>query len=98
MIISKQLGEWGAYTYDEKQDVARIDLKKEPLAEPVDEFTMSIDKDGNGGVLKLMWESTDIPCRSPSKNNAACPLCVRFSRAVFRGGPDLFAWPCSWRC
>ena len=58
MIVSKQLGEWGAYTYDEKQDLARIDLKKETLATPVDEFTMAIDKDGSGGVLKLMWENT----------------------------------------
>ena len=58
LIVSKQLGEWGAYTYDEKQDLARIDLKKETLPSPVDEFTMALDKDGSGGVLKLMWETT----------------------------------------
>ncbi len=58
LIVSKQLGEWGAYTYDEKQDLARIDLKKETLTAPVDEFTMALDKDGSGGVLKLMWENT----------------------------------------
>ena len=58
LIVSKQLGEWGAYTYDEKQDLARIDLKKETLPAPVDEFTMAVDKDGTGGVLKMMWEST----------------------------------------
>ena len=58
LIISKQLGEWGAYTYDEKQDLARIDLKKETLPAPVDEFTMALDKDASGGVLKMMWETT----------------------------------------
>ena len=58
LIVSKQIGDWGAYTYDEKQDVARIDLKKETLSAPVDEFTMAIDKDGSGGMLKLMWENT----------------------------------------
>ncbi len=58
LIVSKQLGEWGAYTYDEKQDLARIDLKKETLPAPVDEFTMAVDKDGSGGVLKMMWEDT----------------------------------------
>ena len=31
LIVSKQVGEWGAYDYDEKQDVARIDLKKEKV-------------------------------------------------------------------
>ena len=58
LIVSKQLGEWGAYTYDEKQDLVRIDLKKETLTAPVDEFTMAIDKGTSGGVLKMMWEAT----------------------------------------
>lgn len=59
LIISKQLGEWGAYTYDEKQDLARVDLKKEDLSTPVTEFTMALDKEGDaGGVLKMMWAST----------------------------------------
>ena len=58
LIVSKQLGEWGAYTYDEKQDLARIDLKKETLTTPAEEFTMAVDKDGSGGVLKMMWENT----------------------------------------
>ncbi len=58
LIVSKQLGEWGAYAYDEKQDLVRVDLKKETLSVPVDEFTMAVDKDGSGGVLRLMWENT----------------------------------------
>ena len=58
MIVSKQLGEWGAYTYDEKQDLVRVDLKKETLPSAVDEFTMAIDKGASGGVLKMMWETT----------------------------------------
>ena len=60
LIISKEIGEWGAYTYDEKNDVARVDLTQGKTEAPVDEFTMAIDKgkDG-GGVLKLEWENTD---------------------------------------
>ena len=59
LIFSKQLGGWGAYTYDEKQDFARVDLKKEKADAPVEEFTMSIDKGSSGGVLKMMWENTE---------------------------------------
>ena len=59
LIISKQVGEWGAYTYDEKQDVARIDLTKGKTDAPVEEFTMALDKDKDGGVLKLAWENTE---------------------------------------
>ena len=59
LIISKEIGEWGAYSYDEKQDVARLDLKKGQTDAPLDEFTMSIDKGADGGgVLKMAWEST----------------------------------------
>lgn len=59
LIINKQVGQWGTQ-YDEKQDLARIDLKKDALENPVDQFTMSVEKgaDGNGGLLKLMWENT----------------------------------------
>jgi hypothetical protein len=60
LIFNKQLGQWGLQ-YDEKQDLARVDLKKEALEKPVDQFTMAVDaKQGaaNTGVLKIMWEST----------------------------------------
>ncbi|MEY2495271.1 MAG: hypothetical protein QOJ45_1763 [Verrucomicrobiota bacterium] len=51
LIVNKQTGQWGT-KYDESQDLVRIDLKKEPLAKPLDQFTIAIDN----GVLKLMWE------------------------------------------
>ncbi|HEY4414653.1 MAG TPA: DUF2911 domain-containing protein [Verrucomicrobiae bacterium] len=60
LIINKQVGQWGVGpgSYDEKQDLARIDLKKEALSAPVDQFTMAIAKSPDGGVLKLSWENT----------------------------------------
>lgn len=58
MIINKQIGQWGLQ-YDEKQDLARIDLKKDTLETPVDQFTMAIEKNpAGGGTLKMMWENT----------------------------------------
>jgi hypothetical protein len=61
LIINKQIGQWGAGPgiYDEKNDLARLDLKKEMLEKAVDEFTMSVGKNpSGGGVIKLMWEDT----------------------------------------
>ena len=56
LVINKQLGQWGLQ-YDEKQDLARVDLKREPLDPPVHEFTMAVEKNpAGGGVLNLMWE------------------------------------------
>ncbi|HEY1716835.1 MAG TPA: DUF2911 domain-containing protein [Verrucomicrobiae bacterium] len=60
LIINKQVGQWGIGpgSYDEKQDVARIDLKPETLDKPVDQFTMAVAKNpSGGGVLKMMWEN-----------------------------------------
>ena len=56
LVVSKQIGQWGTQ-YDEKQDFARIDIKKEALEPAVDQFTMSVDRsEGGGGALKIMWE------------------------------------------
>jgi DUF2911 family protein len=67
LVINKQIGQWGASRgdfkeiYDESLDVARIDLKKDALDKPVDQFTMAIEKNpSGGGLLKLMWESTQF--------------------------------------
>lgn len=58
LIINKQIGQWGL-SYDEKQDLARVDLKKDALDAPVDQFTMAIEKNpSGGGTLKMMWENT----------------------------------------
>jgi hypothetical protein len=58
LIINKQVGQWGTQ-YDEKQDLARIDLKKEALTTPVDQLTISVSKNPDGGgIIKMAWENT----------------------------------------
>lgn len=61
LVVNKQIGQWGG-TYDEKQDIGRIDTKAEPLEKAVDQFTISIAKNtaegATGGVISLMWENT----------------------------------------
>jgi hypothetical protein len=61
LIINKQIGQWGVgpNSYDEKQDLARVDMKKESVDAPVDQFTMAVEKNpSGGGVIKLTWENT----------------------------------------
>ena len=58
LIFNKQLGQWGTQ-YDEKQDLVRIDLKKEALEKPADQLVLAVSKNpAGGGVLKISWEST----------------------------------------
>jgi hypothetical protein len=60
LVINKQTGQWGT-RYDQSQDLARIDLKKETLDKPVDQFTMVVEKGASGGgVLKMLWENTQF--------------------------------------
>jgi hypothetical protein len=57
LIVNKQTGQWGT-VYDEKQDLARIDMKSSALPAPVEQFTISFDKAGRGANLNLDWENT----------------------------------------
>ena len=58
LIINKQTGQCGT-DYDEKQDLARVDMKVDKNATPTEQFTISLDKKGgNSATLKLDWAST----------------------------------------
>ena len=58
LIINKEIGQWGTH-YEESQDLARIDLKKDALEKPVDQLTIAASKNpAGGGILKIMWEDT----------------------------------------
>jgi len=59
LIVNNNTGQWGTQ-YDAKHDFARLDMKVERLARPVEQFTIAIEprSDGQGGVLALEWERT----------------------------------------
>ncbi|HYX54125.1 MAG TPA: DUF2911 domain-containing protein [Candidatus Limnocylindrales bacterium] len=57
LIINKQTGQWGT-EYDEKQDLARVDLKTSKLDKTVEQFTISFEKSGEDSAnLILEWEN-----------------------------------------
>ncbi|HVT88525.1 MAG TPA: DUF2911 domain-containing protein [Tepidisphaeraceae bacterium] len=59
LIINKQIGQSGV-DYDEKQDLGRVDLKKDDLTQTVDRLilAMQMNPNGDGGTLKIAWEKT----------------------------------------
>src|SRR5215467_16230537 len=60
LIINKQTGQWGT-VYNEDQDLARIDMKKEEITVPVEQFTISLDQKSNDSCdLVLEWEKTRV--------------------------------------
>jgi hypothetical protein len=62
LIVNKQTGQWGT-KYDEKQDLARIDLKKAAADKPVDQFTIAVD----ASTLKLTWEDVQYSAAIAAK-------------------------------
>ena len=60
LIVNKEIGQWGVDPYHPESELGRVALNKRELSEPVDQFTMSIDKgNGGGGVLALRWEKLE---------------------------------------
>jgi hypothetical protein len=58
LIISKKTGEWGTDYPGPSDDLARVDMKASTLPSPVENFTISFDKAGNGANLNIDWETT----------------------------------------
>ena len=60
LAISTRIGGWGI-PVDTAHDLARVDLTREALDKPVNQFTMAVSRNPSGGdVLKLMWEKTEF--------------------------------------
>ena len=60
LAFSTQLGGWGI-PVDQSHDLTRVDLEKQTLDKPVDQFTMTVGKGSSGGgEIKLMWEKTQF--------------------------------------
>jgi hypothetical protein len=63
------------------QDVARIDLKKEDLETPVDQFNIEISKvPDNGGILTMKWEKTAFSIPFTVQKKSGIGLCPRRSK------------------
>ncbi|MFZ3215907.1 MAG: DUF2911 domain-containing protein [Candidatus Acidiferrales bacterium] len=49
---------WGTDYPGEVQDLLRVDMKVSPLPAAVENFTIALDKVGNGAALRMDWEQT----------------------------------------
>lgn len=59
LVLNKQTGQWGT-EYAQAQDLGRVPMRVETLSVPVEQFTITIEKNpaGKGGVLVMQWETT----------------------------------------
>ena len=58
LIINKKTGEWGIPYKYESDELARVDMKVSKLPSPMENFTISFQKSGNGCTMNIEWENT----------------------------------------
>jgi hypothetical protein len=62
VIINKGAAQWGAFQYNEKDDVVRFKVTPVTLAETVETFTIEFNRiRDESAVLNLVWEKTVVP-------------------------------------
>lgn len=61
IIINKVADQWGAFKYDQAQDVGRFDLNVKQLSSPVEQFTIKLDKEASGMArLTFEWDKASV--------------------------------------
>ncbi len=58
LVISKKTGEWGTPYPGEDNDFARTDMVITHLPEPMENFTITLEKTAGGCALNMAWEQT----------------------------------------
>jgi hypothetical protein len=60
IILNKDLGQWGAYRYDEEKDFLRFTVPVTTIETAYEPFTMEFEQSGNDVSLKIMWDQTSV--------------------------------------
>jgi len=61
IIFSKNPNQWGAYAYDEKQDVLRVKVKPAKLQSKIETLTIQFaDVHEEDCLLQILWENTGV--------------------------------------
>ena len=61
MIVNKVADQWGAFKYEQSEDLGRFDLKTKHLDSPVEEFKITLTKEGNNvAQATFAWGDTSV--------------------------------------
>lgn len=62
VILNKVTQQFGAYAYDEKNDLVRVKAKPVALAEPIETFCIGLGNfKSDSAVLSIAWDKTRVP-------------------------------------
>lgn len=60
IIFNKDTDTWGAFKYDEKKDVLRVDVPVQKTGTAVEPFTLSFVKSATGADLLMAWDDASV--------------------------------------
>jgi hypothetical protein len=61
IIFNSDIDHWGAYSYNEANDVLRVTGKSSTGKKMVESFAIQFDSTGkNGGVMMIAWDTTGV--------------------------------------
>jgi|SRR5579875_691557 len=61
MIVNKVADQWGAFSYNQSQDLGRFDVPVKPASSPVEQFTISLTQESNGiATLAFAWGDASV--------------------------------------
>src|SRR5262245_58271422 len=89
VIFSKNSTSWGSFSYDQREDALRVDVK--PEASPMHEWlTYEFDDlAADHATLRLCWEKLAVPIRISVDTNA---VVLDNARNVYLRGIPQFSW------
>jgi VCBS repeat-containing protein len=60
LVLNKVAKQWGAFKYEQSQDLGRTPMQVRKLDAPLEQHTITIESaGGNKGVLKIAWDQTE---------------------------------------
>ena len=64
VILNKVTGQWGAYQYDQANDLVRVKVKPVAVPAPVETFSIGVaELKSETATLYLLWENTRVPVK-----------------------------------
>lgn len=60
IIINSQTDRWGAFTYDQKKDIVRVNVPVKSLSKPIEYFSITFTPLTTGATLIAAWDKTQI--------------------------------------
>ena len=58
LLINGETGQWGT-DHHPARDLFQLEMRATALAQPVERFTIAVTSEGQSGVLRLQWDTTE---------------------------------------